>query len=261
MSNSALLFFTHVDDPRVRRHFAKIKQDLAGIMPVFFVYQYDEIVPDFVVDIQIGEGDIEAYFPRRSSERIVEKRRINSGYYDTVFMTAAMNPLLDDFDYIWCVEYDVDYTGNWTDLFSQIDNHEKEECYDLIACCFGTYLDSPDFTHWQYSKIPPDLHSNDREFDHRRNCFMPISKLSKTFVRKYIEIVNQDYWFGHFEILIPTIASLYGFSSFDLMKTVPQVMNDRTFGYRPVRSEVYYAENRLGPSWEEGVLYHPVKVI
>ena len=79
------------------------------------------------------------------------KRGYNSGYTDLAYMPAMANEQFRFYRYIWIIEYDVDYAGNWANFFTDA----MRSSADYIATTIVTRADSEIGSWWPTFRAPP----------------------------------------------------------------------------------------------------------
>jgi hypothetical protein len=256
MSSTAILFITDVVSDRICSHFTRLKENLSPGLNTFLVQHVKEdTVGTGVGDILVREKDIVRTLPRRNLQRMAFDRKINNGYFDLVFITACTHPLISSCEYVWFVEYDVDYTGNWLEFFKSYSSSDT----DLVTTRIRNIDESRDYYHWQYTIVPEYIFDPAQGIDYRLNCLMPVSRLSRRYIDAYIDEMKYENWMGHFEIIVPSLAQYLGLSMEDLYKNESIGINQKTFGFRPVRSNAYFHEKPENFDLQN-FLYHPVKV-
>lgn len=166
-----------------------------------------------------------------------------------------------DYDYYWCIEDDVRYTGDWSHLFSHFENSDKS----FISSYIHRYSDDPKWPWWltlKYSDkwIKPE---------YLIRSFNPIYRISRDALA-FIDQELLDGWEGHHEVLFATLLHAEGFGLMDfggVGEFVSQGSENKfylgnfmqnngiggmgsTFRWRPVHEKIGAMPNKL---------YHPVK--
>ena len=101
-----------------------------------------------------------------------------------------------DFDYYWCIEDDVRFSGDWRSLFSCF----SEVSADFISSHIQRASLVPNWPMWDtlanpYKIIP---------FEDRIRSFNPIYRISNEALEFVINAL-QSKWCGHHEVLLPTL--------------------------------------------------------
>jgi hypothetical protein len=209
--------------------------------------------------------------PRRfAAARAIGRLTGGAGMMDTVIMPRV---LAAPHEFVWALEFDVDYSGNWSDMFGRFAGNRA----DVLTTTLMPRARCPDWNKWATSRAPAAL----RPADWFR-CFTPILRLSRRFAAAYIGAVESGAWEGHYEFTIPTIARHLGLGIADLARPRPRLpgmlsrllpqrrspplydntptdpsLGPGTFIFRPARSA--YFHERPEDFSEANRLYHPVK--
>lgn len=165
------------------------------------------------------------------------------------------------YDYYWCIEDDVRYTGNWAHFF----NHFENSDISFISSHIQRYADDPQWPWWQ------TLAYNDQTLKSKYlvRSFNPIYRISKEALN-FIDQELLDGWQGHHEVLFPSLLSAAGFDLMDFGGKGEFVSTgdenkfylgnyaqnsyledeEPTFRWRPIHEKIGEISNKL---------YHPVK--
>lgn len=263
----AVAFLTHKWDPRLARHFAKFRRETERVLPVYLVYHLPEgsALPQGVEpDLVVTNDDVRAQFPAGFAQLASRLPHSLYNQVDLIWLTAFLDPKVREFDRLWLIENDVDYSGNWGDFFAATADYEG----DLIATHF----------RWRHQELTwmwlKDIVDPRDDPGDQLMGFFPVTRLS----RRAIEVVAESYrrweWRGHFELVLPTIVHRAGLSISELggwNDLTPSERRGRhyqgafttgtkgyfTFGVGPAMQH-YFAESRLG-YWDRDTLYHPIK--
>ncbi|MBD3628545.1 DUF3405 domain-containing protein [Cyclobacterium sp.] len=165
------------------------------------------------------------------------------------------------YDYYWCIEDDVAFSGDWGAFFEAFSSLDT----DFISSHIRRYKEEPEWPWWPalahpYTVIPQEQ---------RIRSFNPIYRIS----RQALELIHKallSKWCGHHEVLIPTLLYESGLSIHDFGgkgEFVPEgfenrfyldnspnnrgILSDGTMRWRPVFAETGTLKNKL---------YHPVKL-
>ena len=178
---------------------------------------------------------------------------IEGGYTDLAFI-PPMVALLDRYEHVWHVEYDVDFAGHWGDFFART----RGSSADLLSTTIQSRAENPRWRHWRWVKGPND-------FPERRQLktFHPIMRCSKRMIEAYVNEVLSGEWEGHTESLLASIAVYRGFAIEDLGRgevytnsALDRHLSPGTFVWLPWK-RAYYHEEPNG--FERGFLHHPIK--
>jgi hypothetical protein len=226
--NQAIVFLTHLNRRRIRRHFSRLKRE-AKLDAFFFLHQGN-----------VTEG--QRILPNREAER--NGRPFNNGFNDLVCFPIFQK--LDRYSHIWLVEYDVDYAGHWGEFFA------IKRFGDFVGTTIVPQSESNEWYHWRSFVAPHDARPT--------RSFAPIFRLSRRMIDCYVQSIATGKWKGHFEALFPTIALYNGLTIEDVggYTNTPNdpYLSPGTFVYRPARTSYFH---EWPDSFERGFLYHPVK--
>ena len=161
-----------------------------------------------------------------------------------------------NYDYYWCIEDDVRFSGDWDFFFDSFSKIES----DFISSHIHFSKNDRNWYWWKalahpYQVIP---------FEERIRSFNPIYRISKQAIA-FIHDALQSGWCGHHEVLLASLLYNAGFDIIDFGGTGEFVL--------PGYNNKYYIDNTLGlqdgtmrwrPAFTEvgqkkNKLYHPVK--
>ncbi|MDN5214506.1 DUF3405 domain-containing protein [Fulvivirgaceae bacterium BMA12] len=166
------------------------------------------------------------------------------------------NPI---YDYYWCIEDDVRFTGDWQYFFNSFARVNK----DFISSYVSVYFENIRWPWWPSLVHPSILIPN----ENRIKSFNPIYRIS----RKALDFIHNaliNHWSGHHEVLLPTLLYQSGYEIMDFGGTgrfvIPGNENkfyinkttntegpsDGTMRWRPIFKSQGKIKNKL---------YHPVK--
>jgi hypothetical protein len=159
---------------------------------------------------------------------------------------------------VWVVEYDVDYTGRWSELFDAF----RHSGADLLATSIHRHAVNPGWENWDSVRGPAGRPAAERLL----RAFLPFSRLSEAAYQALDQAYRKG-WRGHYECTIPTILTLAGLKIEDIggggefvlpgnrnrFYTSTPTANDLspgTFVFRPIR---------IATGERPDTLWHPVK--
>jgi hypothetical protein len=261
-SRQALLFLTHIESERLLAHFQRLRRETEGLLDCFLCvhepqrrHPAERVLP---ADLRIGRDDAAHYAGKRYDEMLQAKRSFNSGYTDLAYMPALANERFRLYRYLWIIEYDVDYSGNWANFFADAMLSRA----DFIATTLVPRSNSQDWAWWPDVRTPPDVTP-----EHQFRSFAPIARFSQPLLERYQAAVVGGAWRGHSEALFPTIAAHAGLTVEDLRRgthytNTPDdwTLSPGTLVFRPAVAAQYFHENPGGFA-EPNLLYHPVKPV
>jgi hypothetical protein len=190
--------------------------------------------------------------------------RQNFNVYDHVHLQ-----LLDfflahpDYDAYWFIEYDVKYTGVWSDLFARYEHNES----DFITMHIRPFADEPMWEKWSTFRQPDKpSHLMREECLRSFNVFYRISRSALQF----LDTILRDSWYGHPEMLIATLLRKFGFSLLDFGGDGPFTQPGRTnavytscgsrSGFLSPFATVRFRPSHVATDRPE-MIYHPVKPV
>jgi hypothetical protein len=255
---AAGIFLTHTRSRRIRAHFDRLVAETGPLVRWHFVFNPDSgahPVAPFAYD------DPSLVMTARY-EAMLRNGGVIGGYLDTLIV-----PLLRALpaDHLWVMEYDVDYSGRWGELFGQFADIDA----DLLTTTLMRRSEQPDWPHWPGAAAPSWV-----PHDRMVRGLHPLMRLSRRLVNSYPVAMADPGWKGHYEFTLTTAALVSGGTVEDLGSTgsfTPAERRGRhyvgrtpdgpaegqTFGFRPVRRRYFHEAPRAFP--RPGMLYHPVK--
>lgn len=103
------IFVTSRDDPRIRAHFRRLKQQTEGLLDLSYVINRSDFPEP---DCSLSPLSPQEIMPRRMRS-MLENGGIYGGFVDVLFVPLAL-ALKNEF--VWIIEYDVDFSGDWRDF-------------------------------------------------------------------------------------------------------------------------------------------------
>lgn len=164
------------------------------------------------------------------------------------------------YQYYWCIEEDVRFSGRWTFFF----NSFRSVSSDFITSHLRTSSEEPKWHWWHslahpYSVIP---------LEERIRSFNPIYRISNGAL-EYIHRALLSHWCGHHEVLLPTLLHRANFHLMDFggdgQFTLPEFRNKFYISSTPnVYGRLSDGTMRWRPAFKttgekKNKLYHPVK--
>jgi hypothetical protein len=189
-TSQAVVFLTHVESAAVFGHFQRLKREVHPLLESFLcLHQTSPRVastpqPRILVTPQDGARVL----PSRHAEMERTGRAFSNGFPDVAYIPAFADSRLEPYDYLWLVEYDVDYAGDWQSFVVRTMGSRA----DFLGTTIFSRKDCSDWWHWRDFGAPPKV----TEKYHLRS-FNPVLRLSRTMLDCYIRAVNDDRWQGH----------------------------------------------------------------
>lgn len=167
--------------------------------------------------------------------------------------------------YVWAMEYDVDYSGNWSEFFAQFNANRA----DVLTSTIIPRSHCEDWVWWRSARAPRSVRYSDNA-----RAFHPMLRLSQRFASAYADAMRTGDWGGHYEFTIPTLACQLRIPMEDIGGTgcfCPRPRRGRnywntpargclapgTFVWRPHRSRYFHEDERSFS--EPNMLHHPIK--
>lgn len=163
------------------------------------------------------------------------------------------------YDYIWVMEYDVAFTGDWRTFFSAIQSRA-----DLLSAFPRTFADEPDWYWWSTLHIPGRNRSRPAKRYRASSrpvapmaTFNPIYRVSRR-AAAYLRGRFLEGCIGHHEVAMPTLLNLAGMSVEDL-GTAPAGCGVAGRWYTRETFRYVAPGHPLPVPRLHNMLYHPVK--
>lgn len=219
------------------------------------------------MDLVVTDDQVRAELPQRHRHFLDRGGNLVPGFTDLVYATAFFSQPLLRYRYLWLVEYDVDYAGDWSAFFQQFAGDHT----DLLGASLYSRAQSAKWLHWLWFNAPVP------EQAHLRS-FLPVARLSRDLLYCYRDAIESGGWEGHSEAIWPTVASASGLAIRDFGALGPFTpdhlrgknysqyhnvedgdLSNGTFICRPVTRRAYFQEEPEEYP-DAGYLHHPVKV-
>ena len=262
------VFVTHIWSHRIARHFERLRREAGTILPVFLAFHRtdpDARLPDGMpADIVVCTDDCARLVPYRYRDHVGRGPIARSGYVDMVWIAILLDPRLGACGRLWMLEYDVDFSGNWTSFFEAAAGYEG----DLLAAYVRTRSEDPDWSHWPSLQTPPVAPSDPTV------AFMPISRFSRRLLETLRDVLAVPGWQGHLEAVLPTVAIANRLSVNEIGGSDPRLPSHRrgrhyTADYRnsdrshsthrfSTRGFSYFVD-QPGSFRRRNMIHHPIK--
>jgi hypothetical protein len=251
------IFLTHERSPRIKAHFDRLVAETGSLVRWHFVFNPNS-----------GAHPVAPFHYEEPStvlagrfEAMLRNGGVIGGYLDTLFM-----PLLRALpaDHLWVMEYDVDYSGRWDELFGQFTDNDA----DLLTTTLMYRSEHPQWFNWQFAEAPPWVGE-----EQMVRALHPLMRLSRELVNTYPVAMADARWKGHYEFTLTTSALVSGARIEDIGGEGSFTPDERfsrnyigrsatsetghTFGFRPVRRRYFHEAPHAFA--RKGMLYHPVK--
>jgi hypothetical protein len=197
MPRDAIIFLTHRIDRHIRRSYLRLRRE-AGIGDVHLAFNAGgRGIPRAITALRPV-----AITPADHARLGHSARPVNGCFGakgDPDRAILAFHRKFPHYAYYWIVEYDVDFTGHWSDFFHSFDHNEA----DLLCTNLHRRHVNPDWDWWDILVTPKS--STIRIDGERLRGFFPIARLSSRMLRR-IDEVGLAGWDGMYELIWPTVA-------------------------------------------------------
>jgi hypothetical protein len=246
----ALLFLTHCLDPRIiaRYESMQLPGDFDRYLLVDAAYAAPSDRSD-VVFFSLAQLKSIGYYP------IADSLIPGSNHFPTLEFCRAF----PQYEYVWTVEYDVVFSGNWMTFFQAVDRPA-----DLLTSKIRLYDDDPHWNWWRTLLIP--IQYNCRTDPQNPwpikflASFNPLYRLSHRAAQHLRVKYLQDCWIGHHEVTMPTLLDIAGMIVEDFGKP-PEGCGIKGKWY----GKDTYCPTSLGNHIPAGgapqTLFHPIKIV
>ena len=105
----------------------------------------------------------------------------NPNFYRYNYPILNFFELFPEYEYLWNIEYDVCFSGDWSTFFMKSFNDSK---FDMIAELFSNNKPSESWCWWK-------LFDGDKSFPFWRNCGHMLARFSKRAVESAVRFFNE----------------------------------------------------------------------
>src|SRR5262249_54026723 len=152
----------------------RLKAQTKGLAHAFLCVDAMASQGTLPADFRVTELDGQALLPTRSEQRLLRHSALIPGFTDLAYMPTLLSDALAGYQYLWLVEYDVDYAGDWSSFFSQF----ADNAADFLGAALSPRSAFADWVHWSWFKAPVDE-------QHHYRSFIPITRFSRTMLDCY----------------------------------------------------------------------------
>lgn len=153
------------------------------------------------------------------------------------------------YDYVWAVEYDVIFSGNWSTFFTAHNSNA-----DFLSAKVREHSAQPQWCWWRSLRGPQEIPRS-----RWLRSFNPVFRISKR-AAVYLREKYMLGWRGHHEVTMPTLLRAGGFIIEDLGSDGSFVRDcNRGRWYNPINYSAKLRHKALR-SEAHDMLSHPVKV-
>lgn len=160
------------------------------------------------------------------------------------------------YETVWCLEYDVWFTGNWRTLFDCFEHNRA----GLLATTLRTPETHPHWFWWNSLVAPVAARGDYR----RLGAYIPVFRLTRE-AADGLEDAYAAGWRGHTEVAVPTIIDHLGLGVEDIAtvsETNPGISRfyENSLGQPRLSPGTFVCPPaEFAPVYRENFLYHPVK--
>jgi hypothetical protein len=263
VSNQAILYLSHVVNTTQWRAYKALERECAGMADVYYVSNLaTESVPHELKDTfpitpanrkALGhpsrDGDLGWWMDTSPSHT----RDIKSGFDQALLSFRQLKP---EYDYYWILEYDVEFSGRWSEFFSAFSGNTS----DLICSSAYRYETNPAWDWWRSVKWPGDTRPD------LVHGFFPLARLSGQAIDAIIE-AGRSGVDGFYEAIWPTVVNHRGMSIEDFggdgefvrASNVNRWYTSTLANHTLAPGSFVARPIRFRPGWKPNQLWHPVK--
>lgn len=205
-NKTVILFLSHIYSDAAVDKFLNIKKSTANNFDSYVLIdasnKFTHELWKKQLELKDSTNSLIHFFPDELEKFLGYKYFIK----DSIIPGCAHYPLLffwKHFEYLnyWVIEYDVDYTGDWSNLFNSFNNNIE----DLLASHLTRCHLQPTWQWWG-SLHPPRRFSKAIKAKHTDllKAFCPLYRISERALRA-VDAAHRQKWRGHCEVLLPVI--------------------------------------------------------
>ena len=261
MARNSIAMVGHVWTPDIQKAFERLHREAPADHDVRFVLstKLRGTVPSLHAE-QLECIDVEDLFGLPYPGKCHAGEWDIAGNLDLVFLEFRRR--LPDYESYWFVEYDVHYQGNWSRFFE----HFRGSNADILAATLEYIAKIPHKLETLYYPVlvaPNEVGWTKNEMI---KGFFPICRLSASVLDNLDHIYKKGLS-GHYEIMMPTVAALYGMAIEDMGGDGPFVRDDNRnrfyfanpASYTHSPGNFVFRPNITTVLARENTLWHPVK--
>jgi len=254
----AVVFVSHFISDSYLQRYHKLCRDLEGQYDVYWLFQTDNGIskdPLLCQGVNLEEFTI-ADLNALNYSPISEYFFGSEHFLDELFFHRH-----PDYDYLWSIEYDVVFTGNWNVLFDAFSQNDA----DMLSAHIAKFETCPSWNWW------PSLTFNSADWlpsEKWVKSFNPIHRYSKKALHFLDTFLQHDGNSGFSEALVATVLYNNGYRLEDFGgegSFVAPVNRDRFYLQLPgihigtLRWRPEYTIEELAKTAIPNHLFHPVK--
>ena len=259
MTRTALLWVTHVWSDEIKEEFEKFLAVRYPGSPDIWLLADASISREHNLAGEYShhfQFDASSLFQRLPYRRLEGKGLLHNTHF----------PLMDfyrshpHYDFYWCIEFDVRYTGSWGSFLRQFESMDD----DFITSHIRWFSAEPDWYWWDTLNHP----SKEIPREHCIRSFNVILRISSGAL-EYMHGQLEDGWRGHFEVSFPTLLYHGGYRIRDFGGdggfVYPDMINRNYTSHAGKRGllnpfcTVHWRPSSPHPGLRRNRIYHPVK--
>ncbi|WP_142850454.1 hypothetical protein [Telmatospirillum sp. J64-1] len=164
-----------------------------------------------------------------------------------------------EYDTIWTVEYDVDFTGRWGDFFDAFATNDA----DLLGTSMHRLEVNPFWANWSSIRAPDGTPPPSETLI---RAFLPLCRLSRRAYDR-LDAFYREGWHGHYECTVPTLLTRAGLRIEDIGgngEFVAPGNRNRYYTSNPATRDLspgsfVFRPIMTAPGNRMNTLWHPVK--
>ncbi len=251
---TAILFVTHFYNEDIERLIVKLYKETKDVATLYVGFQADK------AQITLPDGILSFPFSIRELNMLGYRSwgcTLMDGNFH--FVPLAFYLKYPGYDNYWLMEYDVQFSGDWSKFFSFF-KHKDE---DFISAHIETVKDNPGWIRWDEI----DLFNINLTKHQYLKSFNPICRFSNRALGLLHERCRMGDR-GHNEVLLPTLFKYYGLRIADFGghgKYIYKGLSDLFYTCGSTGNAVTASTHRFRPVHTDesmmipNMIYHPVK--
>lgn len=257
-----VLFSAHTWQEWVLRRYERLRAELPANTDLAFYYDASRLRLGATEQHRAGRTA-----PRRPNDWTKFKRA--GRYFDSIIpgnedgaLLAALGamPSVHEYERIWVIEYDVEFSGPWNLFFRWFDDCQA----DFLATTIVRRSAIPSWQLWRSLEVPDSV--GDIPHTAQLRAFMPVMALRPAALDRLVNHYATG-WAGHSECVLPTVALRAGLAIEDIGgdgEFTPPKRQGRLYRNSPSNDQLTPGTFVFRPAMESmgkepDMLWHPVK--
>lgn len=203
----AITFKSHIINRYIIAEYKRIERDCRKFADVWFLYHTEE-------EVVLPAGLADKAFIINSAKVLKQGYKFTNFWWDSGYPSLLFFLEHQNYDYYWCIEYDVRYTGCWREFFSAYDDCPSDFLASYLVTKDqtppGEWQRYPSEWQWRWKSISPDYSE-----DCKLACLFAVVRFSRRALQKLDEHTRRGAY-GFCEAITPSIVSLSNLSVSDL---------------------------------------------